>query len=111
MKIVMDTGELEGLSAEEAGYPRLRSLRMLMRLVNRWIRTASETDRAARSALLNQILSLASTIYGTDYVRPDESRCNEMLDSEPGQSLQFITALRGLLENRFIRGAENATRL
>lgn len=98
--IVMESSDIEESMAEEINYQRLRALRMLMRMVNRWGKDAPGMDRTAKSALLDQILSQAATIYGHEFVQPDESRRNAILDLEPDKTIQFITALRGMLENR-----------
>jgi hypothetical protein len=99
-RIVMEFGDIEESLAEEASYPRLRALRMLMRLVNRWGREETAMDRAAKSNLLDQMLIQAGIIYGPRFVHPDEARREAFLDTRPGNPVEFITALRELFEGK-----------
>lgn len=99
-RIVMEFGDIEESLAEEASYPRLRALRMLMRLVNRWARDEATMDRTTKSNLLDQMLVQAGIIYGPGFVHPDEARQEAFLEAQTGSPVEFISALRDLLEGR-----------
>ncbi|MBM3151364.1 MAG: hypothetical protein FJZ96_04040 [Chloroflexi bacterium] len=100
-QVALDTDTLaDEIQAEAEIGPRLRAVRRLMRLVNRWVRDSATLDDATRSTLLGQVIEQAAVVYGGSFAAPTEERRVAFIQASAGDPAGFIRSLRSLLENR-----------
>lgn len=98
--IARSTAGLNDSEAEEAMSLRLRAIRRLMRLVNRWGASYSEMDAEAGASLLTRIIEQAAIIYGEEFTPPNDDRRDAFLKQHLADPpLPMIVNLRKLVEN------------
>ena len=99
-RIVRSTEGLSDTEAEDVTYPRLRSMRRLMRFVNRWVRQRLEMTPDESEKLLGQIVQQARTIYGSGYVPPRPERQRAFGAMAVGdEPTEFVQNLRAFIEH------------
>lgn len=99
-QIIFSTKGLSDQEAEDATYPRLRSMRRMMRFVNRWIRQRHDLMPGEREKLLEQIVQQARTIYGPNYVPPRPERQRALATMAFGdEPTEIVQNLRAFVEH------------
>jgi len=96
--MAQSTRGLDDLAAAMA--PRLRALRRLMRLVNRWLPKRSEMANAGQITLLTKIIERAMIVYDKEFTLPDTAQWDTFLQHNLATSpVQTIENLQVLIEN------------
>ena len=99
--IAAGTLGLNQAAAEEAMYPRLRATRRLMRQVNRWIPQRRGMAYEGNRQALEEVIDLATVIYGVDFSPPGDLRRTGFLRlSLLAPARQVVSDLRRLLEGK-----------
>ncbi|MFH2104190.1 MAG: hypothetical protein ABIJ39_12630 [Chloroflexota bacterium] len=93
-----ETESVEDDAAEEALYPRLRAIRMLMRLVTRLVNGGTLLEVAAKNEIFDRILEQAAVLYGPYFTPPDDETRQNLLANISVPPHKFIESLRALFE-------------
>lgn len=103
-KSVLSSQMLDNETAEEMLTIKLRAVRRLMRLVNKWGIKLSEKNSQFNFEMFSQILGQAQIVYTDEFKVPDKFVQEAFLEKiiEPDFTMeQFIINLRRVIENQF----------
>ncbi len=102
--VVQSTAGLDDMQAEENMYLQLKSLRRMMRAVNKWVAgdQQGKTDTETKTKLLDLIVEEAGYVYRHTIIPPADSQRINFIEEHPNFSENAsgnITDLRGFIEN------------
>ena len=102
-RIVDETDGMDDEVAEERMAPRLRSLRLMMRAVGRWVGEAGSLDEESRLALWKRVEDQARVLFGDSFALPsmDEVLAQMPDDANP---VQMIEWLKNLIDEKGNKG-------
>ncbi len=99
--IAQSTVGLDDERAEAEIYQRMRALRRMLRAVNRWIPRRLDMSDEEKLAALEEVIGLASQVYGPSFTFPDGGKRLLFLAGDavaaPSRAIQ---GLRQLLEGK-----------
>ena len=102
-RIVDETDGMDDDTAEEHMSPRLRALRLMMRMIGRWAGEAESLDAESRLALWNRASEQIPVLFGETITFPpmDEALAHIPADAS---ARQMIAWLRTFIDEKGIEG-------
>ena len=95
-QIAADTAAMNDVAAEEAMYQSMRTLRKMLRAINKWANAPEENG-------LQKIIEQARVTYGSEYIAPDPDQGAQFMDQVDqwsGNLPEMIRQLRNFVENQ-----------
>lgn len=72
--VVKNTLQMDDEQAEEYMYARMRTVRRMMRRVNRWIQKRPGLDAEGSQNFLGKVIEQAAIVYGEQFIAPNDMR-------------------------------------
>ena len=96
--IVLETNEVDDIVAESIMYPRLRSLRKMLRQINLLVSGRAGIDLLERDTLLGEVITQAGIVYGPSFPPPSFEQRVALLGALTEHPETWIASLRTCLE-------------
>jgi len=102
-RIVNETGGMDDDAAEEHMGPRLRALKLMMRMIGRWAGEAATLDAESRLMLWNRASEQIPVLFGETITFPSMDEALAQIPAD-ATAQQIIAWLRNFIDEKGIEG-------